>query len=458
MQTFLKNSFAPAPFTPARNRLLQRKARDGNSPAAVPPVVHEVLCSPGQPLDPATRAFFEPRFGHDFSEVRVHRDAKAAHSTQAVNALAYTVGRHIVFGPGQYMPTTSEGQCLLAHELAHVVQQSPLHGDRLTRIGRADDVLEYAAEETAVQITERQVQSAVNSYAPELTLQRVSFGDDGPLTPSRKATVQKAANIAERLVMGTGGIPVFRNQWNAFWSGPGAKIEPKPTLERYQTAVRTRVVNDMDTSARADIRSLMASEQGLPLERQTAAVTPVASTQTYLRSFAIDQGIDSVASTLLHESLHGAGLPMGPMMLYEPLFHQFEADVGFPMMMGGADVIDIKQVRRGDTDVDVTIIYNLRKVGNEDVPKDLEIQIVSSESGDVVTDEQPDGSRKPARQKIPSNVGQGQWVWHARNPGVAQTSVRIRDLTSPTLLASRDFVPNPRCVIGVSTMHCEGEK
>ena len=91
---------------------------------AVPPIVHEVLGAPGQPLDSATRGFMELRFGHDFSRVRVHTDAKAAESARAVNALAYTVGHDMAFGAGQYVPETSEGRQLVAHELAHVVQQS----------------------------------------------------------------------------------------------------------------------------------------------------------------------------------------------------------------------------------------------------------------------------------------------------------------------------------------------
>ena len=66
----------------------------------------------------------ELRFGHDFSRVRVHTDAKAAESARAVNALAYTVGHDMAFGAGQYVPETSEGRQLVAHELAHVVQQS----------------------------------------------------------------------------------------------------------------------------------------------------------------------------------------------------------------------------------------------------------------------------------------------------------------------------------------------
>ncbi len=149
---------------------LETRNRDG-----MPPIVHEVLRSPGQPIDPETRAFFESRFGHDFSRVstqsisaqtgpaltggeqadplereadelsdrilsspaeaavdsrydfsavRVHTDALASASTQAVGAMAYTVGHHIAFGMGNYAPCTPEGRKLLAHELMHVVQQN----------------------------------------------------------------------------------------------------------------------------------------------------------------------------------------------------------------------------------------------------------------------------------------------------------------------------------------------
>ena len=96
----------------------------------VPPIVREVLSSPGHCLDKATRVFMEPRFGHEFSQVRVHADAKAAESAGAINALAYTVGRDVVFGAGQYQPYTGEGRRLLAHELSHTIQQgaSPRQG------------------------------------------------------------------------------------------------------------------------------------------------------------------------------------------------------------------------------------------------------------------------------------------------------------------------------------------
>jgi hypothetical protein len=100
-----------------------RAGGDVGARPEVPPIVHEVLHSPGQPLEPATRAFMESRFGHDFGQVRVHTEARAGESAKAVNARAYTLGQDIAFGVGQYAPGTRERERLLAHELTHVVQQ-----------------------------------------------------------------------------------------------------------------------------------------------------------------------------------------------------------------------------------------------------------------------------------------------------------------------------------------------
>jgi hypothetical protein len=103
---------------------LQRKCTGGGELKEVPPIVHDVLQAPGQPLDSETRAFMEPRFNHDFSNVRVHTDGRAGESASAVKAMAYTVGRDVVFGAGRYSPRTDEGRRLLAHELTHVIQQN----------------------------------------------------------------------------------------------------------------------------------------------------------------------------------------------------------------------------------------------------------------------------------------------------------------------------------------------
>ncbi len=104
---------------------LQAKSVSGDmAGAAAPAVVTDALRSPGQPLDAALRGFFEPRFGANFADVRVHHDAPAAASTRAVGAQAYTVGNDIVFGSGRYTPGADDGRRLLAHELTHVMQQS----------------------------------------------------------------------------------------------------------------------------------------------------------------------------------------------------------------------------------------------------------------------------------------------------------------------------------------------
>ena len=107
-----------------------------------------VLASPGHPLDTATRGFMEQRFGHDFSQVRTHADSEGGESARRLNALAYTVGNHIAFAPGQYRPNTSGGRSLLAHELTHTVQQAG-GGELVVQRQPADTV---GASDTAVSV------------------------------------------------------------------------------------------------------------------------------------------------------------------------------------------------------------------------------------------------------------------------------------------------------------------
>ena len=122
------------------HRIVARKQAGANTAASLPAfeaphIVHQALRSPSEPLDRETRAYFEPRFGADFSGVRVHRDNHANQSARAVQAHAYTFGSDIAFAAGRYSPRTAQGRNLLAHELAHVVQQSD--GD--ARVRRQED-------------------------------------------------------------------------------------------------------------------------------------------------------------------------------------------------------------------------------------------------------------------------------------------------------------------------------
>lgn len=133
-----------------KKQFLQRSAVRP-APNVMPPIVHEALRSPGQPLDVKTRAFMEPRFGHDFSEVRVHTDSKAAESARAVNAMAYTVGRDVVFSTGRFTSGTNADQQLLAHELAHVVQQTKKSAGSISQ--SHSDSLEQDAKHAASALT-----------------------------------------------------------------------------------------------------------------------------------------------------------------------------------------------------------------------------------------------------------------------------------------------------------------
>jgi len=109
----------------SKNRLA-REPEAASEPAGTEAtaMVGGVLKTPGQPLTGSARRALEPRFGYDFSRVRVHDGSQAAESASAVNAAAYTVGNHIVFGKGRYAPGTNEGDRLLAHELTHTIQQT----------------------------------------------------------------------------------------------------------------------------------------------------------------------------------------------------------------------------------------------------------------------------------------------------------------------------------------------
>lgn len=149
-----------------RKKRLHRKAALNRQTPEVPPIVHEVLRSPGQPLEDTTRGVMESRFGHTFSRVRVYTDSKAAESARAVGAVAYTVGRDVVFGSGQYTPERPEGRRLLAHELTHVIQQGGS-----TRSGGEDLVVsppDHPAEREAESVT-----GATGKF--------VAPGDVGPL-------------------------------------------------------------------------------------------------------------------------------------------------------------------------------------------------------------------------------------------------------------------------------------
>jgi Domain of unknown function (DUF4157) len=144
------------------------------APNAVPQVVHDVLGTSGRPLDAHTRAWMEPRFGHDFSGVRVHTDSRAAESARSVGALAYAVGQHVVFEDHQYAPHTSAGRHLLAHELAHTIQDAGATGLHASlQIGESSTATERAADQAADAVT-RGGQASVARSASDLVHRQVA--------------------------------------------------------------------------------------------------------------------------------------------------------------------------------------------------------------------------------------------------------------------------------------------
>ncbi len=125
-------------------RLLAAQARReaGPGPDGAPPLVEAALRAPGRPLDAATRAYMEPRFGQDLGHIRLHTDALATASAEAVGARAYTVESHVVLGARAWAPHTLPGRRLLAHELVHAIQQTGGRGSPLLPgLGRSEILL-----------------------------------------------------------------------------------------------------------------------------------------------------------------------------------------------------------------------------------------------------------------------------------------------------------------------------
>jgi Domain of unknown function (DUF4157) len=144
-----------------------------------PPVVQKALRSAGQPLDAATRAFMEPRFGHDFSHVRVHADEKAAESAQALQARAYTVGSNIVFGAGQFEPGAHAGRGLLAHELTHVLQQQGQTSGVGRDSGESSGLEREASDGAARVVSGGSARIAASPSTPAIQRFKISSGGFG---------------------------------------------------------------------------------------------------------------------------------------------------------------------------------------------------------------------------------------------------------------------------------------
>ncbi len=191
-----------------------------------PGTVDETLRSPGTPLDADTRGFFEPRFGADFGDVRVHTDAKAQESARSVGALAYTVGPHLVFGADRYAPGSNEGRQLLAHELTHVVQQGA--GSEL------DDAVAQrqpdAAQPNATAPAPNQDQQNPAKGAPAVIQGEPISGNDGQAPQPSAATDTQQAPVQRAVA----SAPIVRRQSQAGQTTPAPIVAPTVSWSDYR--------------------------------------------------------------------------------------------------------------------------------------------------------------------------------------------------------------------------------
>jgi hypothetical protein len=202
-------------------RAVQRKSEGKavRTSAGVPETLLDDMGS-GSTLDPITKNLMESRFGYDFSQVRVHTDLRAVESAESVAALAYTVGRDVVFGEGQYDVASSQGKKLLAHELAHVVQQGACTGaaERPRVAGQPGDALERDATRDADAGSQP---SRILATAPIL-IQRQKLDDDEPPSGDDCGTpVDMVKNTKERFKGGKTMEDYYGHPANGEWAHGG---------------------------------------------------------------------------------------------------------------------------------------------------------------------------------------------------------------------------------------------
>ncbi len=210
------------------NQAVQRmiQAKGHGEIADMPSIVSEALNSDGQPLDATTRALMEARFEHNFSDVRVHTDARATEAARSIKAQAFTVGHNVVFGRGQYTPKTSEGAHLLAHELTHVIQQKQNGGSSDRMVSRSTDAAEREASGISAAVSSSEPSTTAPKTilaAPAAIIQRTGEGagmtsPDAPMSIPVGATDQQSSSGSPPVLW---GLNTKENRFYASVRAPG---------------------------------------------------------------------------------------------------------------------------------------------------------------------------------------------------------------------------------------------
>jgi hypothetical protein len=196
--------------------------------ASVPAVVREILLTPGAPLAATPRHRFETAFGQDFSQIRVHTGPRAAQAAEAVNARAFTVGRHLVFGAGQFAPGTRAGDPLVVHELTHALQQESSNGGRNQGLHFDDQHgrLEQEARRSAATFGSEQTQLLLSH--------RANGGEQDARVPAGRLQRQGGISAASQFLSTEGGLLIQRQ-------GAGATA-PEQVVRATEVGERTRTV------------------------------------------------------------------------------------------------------------------------------------------------------------------------------------------------------------------------
>ncbi len=284
----------------------------------------------GQPLDPAARKFFEPRFGQSLQDVRLHTDDRAQQATKSVHARAFTVGRHIVFGAGEYAPNSIATTALLAHELTHSIQQTggsnaqsntglptvsaapnitPTHSEPVIARKTAAAFIQNDSTAVAEQVVANQIEPSINEQGPSSDeLIRVNPG----LTRNREQAKAKEVSIEEPAPIQTTS-PV--------------RFEGEVASEASETAAERQAFALESEPSEANASSGTATDAPSQVSRQFNVLPPSTQAETYAQlgatmstSFENQAGDTQADIPELTASLEGVSeLPVTPIITTPPL-------------------------------------------------------------------------------------------------------------------------------------------
>jgi hypothetical protein len=348
------------------------QAHTGTGPEGAPRLDRRIRdLGGGLPLPPPMRAFFEPRLGWDFGNVRVHTDGAAAAAARGLRARAFTIGRHIVFGTGEYAPATTPGRALLAHELAHVVQQAPGRGAPQVTVTQAEREGEAAASRGRVPISARPIAVHRQPAPAKSGMTRADFAKKLKAIFGHDVAIE--VGNKERQAKELRGPPAKRklpDDWKTWDPGAssslydellgaildfGREVGGVPDIReivfydvRYFYDDQLNVVADSDAGAQISTRRVMYIYRAALFETETAGASTFSRSGVFLASKRSTPGKKGVrapmdASTrpesqrraLAHELGHGIEFATGSLS-------EFEQAVGWVRVGGELRLYDIQ--------------------------------------------------------------------------------------------------------------------